>query len=437
MIGPRGDYKTTGAAPSPQVHPTREEELEQLLARERAGRAAAEATSKMKDQFLGYISHELRTPLTAILLWSRILRTGKLNENDRREALETIERSANAQSEMIEDLLDITRMMSGKLRLNLRDLSLAPVIDAAVDAVRPMAKSKDVTLLTDYDAQAGRVRGDPVRLQQVAWNLLTNAIRFTPAGGQIHVKLRRHQSSLKLEVKDSGRGISPQALPNVFDPLRKSEGDGSHPGGLGLGLALSRQLVELHGGEIAVHSDGEGTGATFTVQIPLAGVADGSVIARNAAAPAPHSAQFESSKAIQDVRVLLVEDAPDTRNVIRWLLEQSGAIVSAAGSAAEAVGLFARQNDQPFDILLSDIGMPGQDGNDLVRTIREMERHLNVPRPIPGVAVTGYSRDEDRRRAMDAGFVAFVQKPINPNELVQTVARLTGRDQASLPPPVK
>jgi CheY-like chemotaxis protein len=235
---------------------------------------------------------------------------------------------------------------------------------------------------------------------------------------------------LKLEVMDTGRGISVQALPHVFDPLWKTDSDVSQPGGLGLGLALTRHLVELHGGEISVHSDGEGTGATFTMQIPLAGTGNGAVMARNGAASGTSSAQFEPSNAIQNVRVLLVEDAPDTRNVIRWLLEQSGADVSAAGSAAEAVGMFARQNDLRFDILLSDIGMPGQDGNDLVRTIREMERHLNVSRPIPGVAVTGYSSDEDRRRAKDAGFIAFVQKPINPNELVQTVARLTGRDHA-------
>lgn len=402
-----------------------EEEAQKLLSRERAARAAAEAASQMKDEFLATISHDLRTPLTAILLWSRILRGGQIGEKDREEAIETIERSANAQSDMIEDLLDITRMLSGKLRLNVREMSLTPVVDAAVNAARVMAGPQGVSIHMEADGQLGRIRADPVRLQRVIWNLLTNAVRFTPRDGMVSVQLRRIDKWVRLQVTDTGEGISPESLPHVFSRFKQSDGKSPHQAGLGLGLAIAKQLVELHGGRIGAQSEGKGRGATFTIELPLVGVGEGATRGTN-----DGTARFAPSKMLQGIRILLVDDEADTRNVVRWLMEQSGADVLGCGSAEEARAILSHGRENAKEaphILLSDIGMPGEDGNELLHHIRAMEKEGELPGKMPAVAITAYATREDRDRATAAGYQAFVPKPIEADELVVTVAGLVGR----------
>jgi len=404
------------------------EELEILLERERAARAAAESAAHMKDEFLGSIAHELRTPLTAILLWARILRGKQIGAKDQQEAVETIERSANAQSALIEDLLDVSRMMSGKLRLNVRDMAPAPVVEAAVQAARLLAKFKDITITVEVGSPLGKIRGDPVRLQQIVWNLLTNAVRFSSKGGVVKVIANREDGHIHLKVEDSGSGILPDDLAKLFDHPWHIDGKSAASGGLG--LAVCRRLVELHGGTLRAESAGLGRGATFTVTIPVFGSTDGSDGAAHSAA-ADTIASYAPSKLLEGVRILLVDDEPDTRNVMRWLLEQSGADVSAAGSASEARAALERdeQNGKGNpDILLSDIGMPGEDGNELLRQIREMELRQKAAKPMPAIAITGYSGDENRRQAYEAGYQAFVPKPIEGDELVVIIADLVGRN---------
>ena len=406
-----------------------EAEREQLLERERAARAEAERANRLKDEFLAVVSHELRTPLTVILLWAKMLKSGGIPPGEYAEAFENIEQSAVAQQRLIEDLLDVSRMMSGKLRLNVREADLAPVVHAAIEAARPMADAKQVAVVAALDDRAGRVRADPDRVQQVVWNLLNNAVKFTARGGRVEVSLRRVDGSVQIRVSDTGRGMSREFLPYLFERFRQADASTTRlHGGLGLGLAISKQLVELHGGAIRADSAGEGRGSTFTVELPLTAAppAAGPLPPVGAAAP-PSVPPPGRAPSLEGVCVLLVEDEPSTRAVVKRMLEQRGAQVTAVESATEALAAFRQAlPHRPFGVVLSDVGMPVRDGYELIRDIRAVERQRGAA-PTPAAALTAYARQEDRAVAEAAGFQAHVPKPVEPEELLATVAALAGR----------
>ncbi|HJR07663.1 MAG TPA: ATP-binding protein [Pyrinomonadaceae bacterium] len=400
-----------------------EEERELLL-------TAAEAANRTKDEFLATMSHELRTPMTAILGWAQLLRSQTLGEEDFARALEIVERNAQAQKKLIDDLLDISRIITGKLRLDLQPVDLASVVAAAIDALRPTAEAKAIRLQPLLDPQASPVSGDTDRLQQVVWNLLSNAIKFTPRGGRVQVRLERINSHVEIVVSDSGRGISPEFLPHVFDRFRQADGTSTRRhGGLGLGLSIVRQLVELHGGTVGVESEGEGQGATFIVQLPLMVTRKPSDAAATPTRTRRHPTaggdelSFDCPPSLEGLRVLVVDDEPDTRRLLRTVLERCGSEVTTAGSAAEAVVAF---NASKPDVLISDIGMPEEDGYELIAKLRASEAAGSNGR-IPAIALTAYARVEDRVRALNAGFQVHVPKPIEPVELLAVVASLTGR----------
>lgn len=411
------------------------EERAQALDRERAARQELERASQMKDEFLAIVSHELRSPLNAILGWSRLLRDRNLNSEKTDQALASIERNAQAQTQLIEDLLDISRIIRGKVRLTLRPLNLVSLLQASLDTVQPTAATKSIQLKSQIDPEAGLVSGDSERLQQVIWNLLSNAIKFTPEGGQITVCLERippsfpplplalapHSlppSSVRITVSDTGKGISPDFLPHVFDRFRQADATTTRSqGGLGLGLAIVRTLVELHGGTVHVDSAGINQGSTFAVTLPR--------LLETPSGPVTGLDWIPSAVSVymlSGLRVLVVDDEADTREFLIVALEQSGATVLAAGSAQEALTLF--QTHQP-DVLLSDIGMPQEDGYSLIRTIRALAPEVGGQ--IPAAALTAYVRSNDRQQALEAGFQMHLSKPIEPMHLVQVVARLAGR----------
>ena len=403
-----------------------EAERERLLEAERVARAEAERASRMKDEFLATLSHELRTPLNAILGWSQLLASGSGGDEDVAEGLRTIERNARAQTQIIEDLLDMSRIISGKVRLDVQRIDLAPVIHGAVETVKPAAEAKGIRLQAVLDPLAGPVSGDPNRLQQVMWNLLNNAIKFTPKGGRVQVVLERVNSHVEINVSDTGEGISPDFLPHVFDRFRQADASTTRRhGGLGLGLAIVKQLVELHGGSIRAASPGVGMGATFSVSLPLSVVHPAPADAlprRHPVAAAPGVVNPEMCLSLARVRVLVVDDEADARNLVRRLLENCDAIVTTAGSASE--GMRVMQAERP-DVLVSDIGMPDEDGYAFIRQVRALgpERGGDVP----AVALTAYARSEDRMRSVLAGFQMHVAKPVEPAELITMVASLAGR----------
>ncbi|HYO07381.1 MAG TPA: PAS domain-containing protein [Tepidisphaeraceae bacterium] len=407
-----------------------ERERERLLASERAARSEAERASGMKDEFLATLSHELRTPLNAILGWSQILKAGAIDAADLAQGLETIERNARAQTQIIEDLLDMSRIISGKVRLDVQQIDLAAVIHGAVETVRPAAEARGIRLQPVLDPQAGPVHGDPNRLQQVFWNLLSNAIKFTPRGGRVQVVLRRVNSHVEVSISDTGEGISADFLPHVFDRFRQADASTTRQhGGLGLGLAIVKNLVELHGGSIRARSPGRGQGSTFTVSLPLTilrGEPDTEPGARHPASEASSSSTAarlpDLCVQIAGVRVLVVDDEPDARSLVKRLLEDCDAVVTTAGSAAEA--LERVQAERP-DVLVSDIGMPGEDGYSLIRRVRALGAERGGT--VPAVALTAYARSEDRMRTVLAGFQMHVSKPVEPAELITMVASLAGR----------
>ena len=407
-----------------------EEQRERVLEQEKIARLEAERAISMKDEFIAVVSHELRTPLTAILLWAKMLRAGTVKPGDHPRVLETIEQSAVAQQQLIEDLLDVSRMMSGKLRLHVREVDAVPLVQAAVDAVRPMADAKRVAIEVALEERAGRVRADPDRLQQVVWNLLNNAVKFTPSGGRVSVRLRRLDGNVQFEFSDTGKGIKPDFLPHVFERFRQAEASTTRThGGLGLGLAICRQLVELHGGTIRAESAGEGAGATFTVELPLSDVRTEGVPPTTPAL-AEDAAPYVPAPMLEGLSVLLVEDDASTRAALQRLLEQCAAEVTAVESAALAVAAFRdRLRERRFDVLVSDIGMPVQDGYELIREVRELERHAGAGDgdQVPAIALTAYAREADRARAIGAGFQVHVPKPIEPHALVTAVAALVNR----------
>ncbi len=385
-------------------------------------RAEAEAASRMKDQFLATLSHELRTPLSAIVGWSRLLRSGKLDAADVDQGLDAIDRNAKIQTQLIEDLLDLSRIISGTLRLDIQRVNLAEVIDAALATVLPAADAKGVRIVKVVDSLAAPVAGDPARLQQVIWNLVSNAVKFTPRGGRIQVLLERVNSHVEITVTDTGIGIKPEFLPFVFDRFRQADGTTTRRhGGLGLGLSIVKQLVEMHGGSVRAKSPGEDQGSTFCVALPLLVVHDEGERGR-VRPKEPSAGELEFSAALlEDVDVLVVDDELDARELIRRVLAGSGARVHVAGSVPEALALIG---GRAFHALVSDVGLPDADGYDLIREVRG--RGFSA-RDLPAIALTAFARTEDRRRALIAGFQVHVAKPVDPDELIAVVASLVGR----------
>ncbi|HEY4573986.1 MAG TPA: response regulator [Thermoanaerobaculia bacterium] len=396
-----------------------EQERARLLVLEQQARKQAEEANRTKDEFLATLSHELRTPLNAILGWVQVLRSGKLDPTAAARALETIERNARVQAQLIADLLDVSRIITGKLRLDFKPVDLRRIIDAALDSVRPAADAKGIQLEVSIAPLASPVLGDADRLQQVIWNLLSNSIKFTSRGGRVDVRLREADANAVIQVSDTGIGIRPDFLPYVFDRFRQAEGSITRThGGLGLGLSIVRHLIELHGGTAEVESEGEGKGATFTVRLPLRAELTEDPLDSTAVG---HSL-FSKPDLLSGVRVVVVEDEADTRELLVMALQQCGAEVAAYGSAPEALAALDRAVP---DVLLSDIGMPVQDGYDLIHKLRA--RGPGRGGDVPAAALTAYARAEDRLRALEAGYQTHLTKPVDPSELISTVARLAGR----------
>jgi PAS domain S-box-containing protein len=397
-------------------------ENQHLAEAERSARAEAERGSRLKDEFLATLSHELRTPLNAILGWSQILLSGKANKEQVAQGLETIARNAKAQTRLIEDLLDMHSIISGKVRLDVQHTDLAMVVDAAVESLRPAADAKEIRLRKIIDPLAGPVCGDPNRLQQVVWNLLSNAIKFTPKNGKVEVLLERVNSHLEITVADDGDGIAAEFLPHVFDRFRQADSSTTRRyGGLGLGLSIVRQLIELHGGNVRAKSPGEGQGSTFIVALPLAAVRG------NATREHPGTSQSGAAPAAFDITldgitVLVVDDERDARELIRNVLEESGAKVLLAPSASDA--LRGVQQHRP-DVIVSDIGMPELDGYQFIRALRRLPAEAGGN--TPALALTAFARSEDRTRAIVAGYQMHIAKPIEPQELLAVIASIAGR----------
>ena len=410
-------------------------EREKLLEAERAARGEAERVGRMKDEFVATLSHELRTPLNAVLGWSQILRRTPGLSPDAAATVEVIERNARLQGRMIEDLLDVSRIVSGKIRLDLQPLALSDVASAAVDTVRPTAETKGVRLVALLDPLAGlSVTGDPSRLQQVFWNLLNNAVKFTPKGGRVQAVLERAGSHVEFSVSDTGTGIKPEFLPFVFDRFRQADASVARKtGGLGLGLAIVRHLVELHGGAVRAESPGEDRGSTFVVSLPLRMTRAREEFPHPTVPPAVPVQPDCERMHLDGVRVLVVDDEPDGRTLVVRVLEECGAHVTQAGSGAEglaaiqvAAGREGEAGGVPFDVLVSDVGMPSEDGYTFARNLRRWESAENRPR-LPAVALTAFARPEDRRQAMLAGFQVHIAKPVEAAELLAVVASLSGR----------
>ncbi len=391
-----------------------EDERKQSLLRERNARAEAEAANRSKDEFLAMVSHELRTPLNAISGWTTLLLEGGISADRAKRALEVIHRNARAQAQLIDDLLDISRITSGRLRLEVSPVDVPAIAITALETVRLASESKGVHLEIDVDPTAGRVQGDPARVQQVIWNLLSNAMKFTPAGGTVTLHVRRTEDSIEVSVEDTGQGISPEFLPYVFDRFKQADSSATrNKGGLGLGLAIVRHLVELHGGTAEATSAGVGKGATFTVRFPYG------PRARDLADVPLRGVASGVRAALQGVRVLVVDDEKDSRELLQTMLESCEADVTVTASAAEAYE--AVQRLEP-DVLVSDLAMPGEDGVSLIRRVRAL------PAPessrVRAVAVSAYARLEDRERALSAGFDAHVAKPVDPDNLLSVVGDL-------------
>ena len=392
-----------------------EAERERLLAAERTARAEAERASRIKDEFVAMVSHELRTPLNAILGWTQLMARSPGDLELLERGLDVVARNTRVQAQLVSDLLDISRIVEGKLTLELQSLNVREVVREAIDTVAPEAAASGLSLRTDLAESPVFVAGDPARLQQIVWNLLSNAIKFTPGRGEITVTLRSAEGHVEIAVADSGAGIRADVLPYIFDRFHQADRSITRRfGGLGLGLAIVKHLVELHGGRVCAESAGEGAGATFTVTLP-------SSVAPNAVADGPRPASATepaTGVTLEAVRVLVVEDEPDTRQFLKRLLEGHGARVVTAASGRDALDAFRRDD---VDVLISDIGLPGLDGYELMRQIR---RGAPADRRVAAIALTAYARAEDRTRALRAGYQAHVTKPVDGAELVAMVASL-------------
>jgi CheY-like chemotaxis protein/two-component sensor histidine kinase len=394
------------------------------LSNEKQARNEAERANRLKDEFLATVSHELRNPLNAIMGWAHMMRVGTLTPANVERAVETIYRNAKSQSQLVADLLDVSRIISGKLRLDVRTVDLISIVTAAVDSIRPAADAKGIRLQTMLDPAAGPISGDADRLQQIVWNLLTNAVKFTPKGGRIQVKVQRIDSHVEIVVSDSGVGISKEFLPYVFDRFRQADASTTRlHGGLGLGLSIVHQLVDLHGGTVRVNSEGEGKGATFTITLPFVGVVTSQQ--ETETVHPTHSDEvlsLDGLPSLKGLKVLVVDDEPDTRELIQEVLKECGSEVITSNSAAEA--LVAIEEHHP-DILISDLGMPDEDGYSLISKIRALPAEQGGQ--IPAAALTAYARAEDRMRVLRSGFQFHLPKPVDSAELVTVVASLAGR----------
>jgi PAS domain S-box-containing protein len=401
----------------------RAEEERLQRAREQAARAEAEEANRMKDLFLATLSHELRTPLTSILGWAIMIDDGEVDGALAREGVGAIRRNAEQQRHIIDDILDASRIIAGKLHIETRPLELSQVVRAAVDVVRPAAEAKGVRLSCDFEPHQGSVSGDPHRLQQVFWNLLSNAVKFTPAGGEVRVEVEQLPTHARVKVSDTGRGISPDFLPHVFDRFRQADSSTSRAqGGLGLGLSIVKYLVEMHGGSVGAHSDGQGRGASFTIDLPLAHAAE----PRPPAAHTREGADDQAAHALSGLRVLLVDDDEDALQLLSILLRRHGVEAASAASASAALAEFERVRP---DVLVSDVGMPDVDGYELMRSVRALEAARG--RHTPAVALTAYAAEGDRLLALGAGFDEHLAKPVEPEALLATIAKLAEKIKKS------
>jgi signal transduction histidine kinase len=400
-----------------------EEARRQLLAREKAAREDAQAANHAKDEFLATLSHELRTPLNAILGWVRLMNSGSLDAPTTRRALEIIERNTRLQAQLIEDLLDVSRIISGKLRLDLRPAPISSIIEAAIDSVRPTADAKRIQMELHSSAESDHVLIDQARMQQVVWNLLSNALKFTPEGGRVTIGVSASDTTLAVRVEDTGAGISPEFLPFVFDRFRQEDGATTRThGGLGLGLSIVRHLVELHGGEVKAESEGEGRGSAFIVMLPLA---PGPALIQPYIDP--KAASLDDLPSLAGVRVLVVEDESDARTLVAAVLGRQGAEVTSVGSVQAALEALEAGT---FDVLLSDIAMPMADGYELIRRVRANPKWMRMP----AAALTAFVTPADRGRALLAGFDTHVPKPVEPAELTAVVAALANRRPTAVDP---
>ncbi|MEH2378122.1 MAG: PAS domain S-box protein [Nostoc sp.] len=392
-----------------------EKECANLLQRERTARQQAEIANKIKDEFLAVLSHELRTPLNSILGWSKMLRTRKFDEKTTNHALETVERNAKLQTQLIEDLLDVSRILQGKLNLNICPVNLVMVVEAALETVQLAAQAKSIQIQTIFDPTLGQVMGDPNRLQQVVWNLLSNAVKFTPTGGRVEIRLGEADKQAQIQVRDTGKGIGPEFLPYLFDYFRQADSTTTRTfGGLGLGLAIARKLVEMHGGNVQAESPGEGLGATFTVELPLL------VRSEDMRYEEKESLDCQpESSLLSDMRVLVVDDEPDIRDLISFILQDYGVEVTTVASAQEA--LQALSESIP-DVLISDIGMPKTDGYMLMRELRS--RSPQQGGLVPAIALTAYAGEMNQQQALAAGFQMHISKPVDPDVLVKAIVDL-------------
>ncbi|MGZ6143097.1 MAG: hybrid sensor histidine kinase/response regulator [Myxococcales bacterium] len=395
------------------------DEQRKLLAATQEARAQAEIANRTKDEFLATVSHELRTPLNAILGWTRMLRTGAVEPRSLQRVLETIERNARAQTQLVDDILDVSRIIAGKMRVNIQKIDLHGVARGALDAVRPAAEAKGVNLLANFAEGSADFYGDPDRLQQVIWNLLANAIKFTARDGRVELRVAKVCSEVEIEVADTGLGIAADFLPHVFDRFRQADSSITRTqGGLGLGLAIVRHLVEVHGGTVSAHSDGEGKGARFTVRLPIRAVVlvpEPDEAAADGERPQPVPPAVAPPQLLAGVEVLVVDDEPDARELIGAVLANAGAAVKTASSVDEAIAMLRQKRPH---VLLSDIGLPSEDGYALIRRVRELDK------TVPAAALTAFASIDDHRRALEAGFQAHVSKPVEPGDLVLLVASL-------------
>jgi PAS domain S-box-containing protein len=402
-----------------------EDERAQQLAREQSLRNEAQTANRIKDEFLATISHELRTPLNAILGWATMLRSGRLSEDAAAQGIQAIERNAKSQAQLIEDLLDVSRIISGKFRLDIKPVLLTPIVSAALDSVRPAAEAKTIQLEMIIDPAADALRVDEARFQQIIWNLLSNSIKFTPQGGRVEVRISRHEGMAEIAVTDNGDGINADFLPFIFDRFQQADASITRKhSGLGLGLAITRHLVEMHGGIIVAESQGPGFGSTFKIRLPLPAVTDARQTIAGLGSPQKNEGVVEGSEApsLAGARILAIDDADDTRALLRVLLEGYGADVLTASSAREGLELISEWNP---DVLICDIGMPEEDGYSLIRRIRDLSPEEGGQ--IPAIALTGYVRVEDRTRALEAGYQIFVPKPVEATELVAMIDALRRR----------
>jgi signal transduction histidine kinase/BarA-like signal transduction histidine kinase len=404
-----------------------EHEREMLLTKEQNSRLEAEGANRSKDVFLATLSHEVRTPLSAVLGWATILRQKQCTEAELREGLEVIERNCKAQVQLINDVLDVSRIACGKLRLDVRPCDLASVIDAAMDVVSAAANAKNIEIVTRIDPEASPACCDDVRMQQVIWNLLANAIKFTPKGGRVQISLERNEADVRIVVRDNGQGIDRELLPYVFQRFRQADTNTRRGvGGLGLGLSIVKHIVELHGGTVEASSDGEGRGATFIVYLPVQATPDDTIGRGAEGSCGERTASSQADPAeppvwLDGLHVLVVEDDADARRLVAKVLMEAGAKVSVAGTAREAMQALRKQKP---DVLVSDLALPHEDGFDLMRKVRDAG---HTAQQLPAIALTAFAHKSDAQRALSGGFQIRLSKPVDPGELIAAVANLAAR----------